>query len=74
MSGSDSRRKATSWFVQIPLYFMFAVTLTALVTLCITNFNSQKYILGGIAIFLLIVTGVLIIEAVRSLIRMKAER
>jgi len=67
------RRKATSWFVQIPLYFMFAITLTALVTLCKTNFANQNYVLGGIAVFLLVVTGILIIEAIRSLIRMKSE-
>ena len=65
------RRKSTSWFVQIPLYFMFAVTITALVALCIKNFSAGNVVLGGIAVFLLIITGVLIFEAIRSLMRVK---
>jgi carbon starvation protein len=61
------KKKNVSWFVQIPMYIMFAVTISALVTLCISNFKAANYILGVIAIFLLVVTGVLIIEAVRSI-------
>jgi carbon starvation protein len=68
------RRKSSSWFVQIPLYFMFAVTISALVILCITNIGTHNYVLAGIAIFLLAVTVVLIIEAIRSLVRMKYNR
>jgi hypothetical protein len=51
---------------------MFAVTISALVILCVNNFKAHNYVLGGIGIFLLVVTGVLIVEAIRSLIRMKS--
>ncbi len=66
-----ARRKSPSWFVQIPMYFMFAVTISALVILCLNNFHSHKYVLGGISIFLLLVTVVLIIEAIRSMLKLK---
>jgi len=68
------RRRSPSWFVQIPLYFMFAVSISALVILCITNIMAHNYILAGIAVFLLAVTVVLITEAIRSLLRMKYDR
>ncbi len=63
------RRKTASWFVQIPMYLMFAVTISALVILCISNFKAGNLELAWIAIFLVAVTVVLIIEAIRSRIK-----
>jgi len=41
-------------FVMIPMLFMFAVTLTSLGMLAITNFNSEHYILSAISLLLLL--------------------
>ncbi len=41
-------------FVMIPMLFMFAVTLTSLGMLAITNFNSAHYVLSAISLLLLL--------------------
>ena len=41
-------------FVMIPMLFMFAVTLTSLGMLALTNFNSAHYVLSAISLLLLL--------------------
>ena len=52
-----ANRDKDRWFVVFPMYFMFAVTLTALGNLVIHNFFiSENYLLGIIALILFVLS------------------
>ncbi|HHM23931.1 MAG TPA: carbon starvation protein A, partial [Bacteroidetes bacterium] len=50
-----SRVKIGNLFVLLPMYFMFAVTISALVLLFIQNIGRQNYLLAVLALGLLVV-------------------
>ncbi|MFN6945602.1 MAG: carbon starvation protein A [Cytophagaceae bacterium] len=60
-----TKRKAV--FVLIPMFFMFAVTLSSLLLFAISNFNKGVYVLSAIAAILFILSIVLILLAKKSL-------
>jgi carbon starvation protein len=58
-----------SGFLRIPLFVMFAITLSALVEIAYRNIAGGNYTLGGIGAALLVLAGTLVVESVRSLTR-----
>ncbi|MDZ7261239.1 MAG: carbon starvation protein A [candidate division KSB1 bacterium] len=62
-----SKLKRKNHFVQYPMFFMFAVTLSALITLSYQNFIKENFLLFTIACLLFIVAVVLAVQAYRSL-------
>jgi len=54
-------------FTLIPMIFMFAVTLTALVTLFYTNILNNNYILSIISVLLFVLALILVFQAYRVL-------
>lgn len=58
-------------FTKYPMYFMFAVTLTALVQLAYTNFGDEKYVLAVLAVLLFILALILALFANHSLKKVK---
>lgn len=54
-------------FTRYPMYFMFAVTLTALINLIVKNLLNQNYLLMVMAILLFIVAVVLALQAYASM-------
>ncbi|MBN2416441.1 carbon starvation protein A [bacterium] len=62
-----AKLKRKNGFVKYPMFFMFAVTLTALGSLVLDNLAAGNYLLFGAGITLLAVALVLIVEAVRCL-------
>jgi len=58
----------------IPMVFMFAVTLTALVLLTINFFKAKNYVLFVIAILLFIFAIELIVETYKVLSSAKASK
>jgi len=54
-------------FTRYPMYFMFAVTLTALINLIVKNLLNQNYLLMVMAILLFIVAVVLALQAYTSM-------
>ncbi len=54
-------------FTLIPMIFMFAVTLTALVTLFYTNIVNNNYILSVISVLLFVLALILVYQAYRVL-------
>lgn len=61
------RSKKNANFVLIPMFFMFAVTLSSLLLFAISNFNKGVYVLAVIASLLFILSVVLILLARKSL-------
>lgn len=61
-----NRQKRTSWETIIPLTFMFAVTLCALVLLVFNNYKGGNYILGTIGLILIVLAVAELITAVAS--------
>ncbi len=57
------------FYIVIPMVFMFAVTLSALVILVRNNFIANNYVLVTIAVAELVLAVILIIEATRVLVR-----
>ncbi|MDI6879057.1 MAG: carbon starvation protein A [Desulfitobacteriaceae bacterium] len=57
----------SSLFTQIPMYFIFAVTLTALALFSITNFQSGHASLAIVAVILFILAIILAVFAIQSL-------
>ncbi|NCP84686.1 MAG: carbon starvation protein A [Bacteroidetes bacterium] len=55
------------WFTLIPMFFMFAVTLSSLIIFAWKNFGQQQYLLGVIALVLFILALVLLLLAKKSL-------
>jgi carbon starvation protein len=55
------------WFTLIPMFFMFAVTLSSLIIFAWKNFGQQHYLLGVIAVVLFILAVVLLLLAKKSL-------
>jgi len=55
------------WFTLIPMFFMFAVTLSSLIIFAWKNFGQQHYLLGVIAVVLFILALVLLLLAKKSL-------
>lgn len=73
----------TAWFVRmkkktimtvIPMIFMFAVTLTALVLLIIKFYNTAAWILFVLAILMFVLAIFLIAETVRTFVSPKAKQ
>ncbi len=60
------KKGVTSWFVVIPMIFMFIVTLSALVILMQTNFVSGNYLLVVCGFLLFVLCIFLVIEAWNS--------
>lgn len=60
-------RKKKNWFVIIPMFFMFAVTLTALVSLTYHTFIKGNYILTGVAVLLFCVAIILVVQGIKTL-------
>jgi carbon starvation protein len=56
-------------FVMIPMLFMFAVTLTSLAMLAITNFNSAHYLLSVISLLLFLLAVSLGVKTYNVLIK-----
>lgn len=56
-----------SGFLRIPMFVMFAITLSALAEITYRNMNGGSYVLGGIGAALFILAVTLVVEAVRSL-------
>lgn len=54
-----SKKKVNPTFVLIPMFFMFAVTLSSLLLLAIQNYNNGTYILSFIAALLFLLSIVL---------------
>ena len=63
--------KKPNWFTKIPMYFMYIVTLTALVTLIYQNILKQNYTVVFVSIFLIVVSILLFIQAVKSFAALK---
>ncbi|WMJ74085.1 carbon starvation protein A [Cytophagaceae bacterium ABcell3] len=61
------KTKRNAWFVLVPMFFMFAVTLSSLFMLAVNNFNNGIYTLSVIASLLFLLSIVLIILARKSL-------
>lgn len=61
------KRKVNSTFVLIPMFFMFAVTLSSLFLFAVQNFNKGMYILAILAGLLFLLSIVLIYLAKKSL-------
>jgi len=59
----------SNWFVRYPMYFMYAVTLAALVTLVYQNFQAGHYTLVAVGLFLIVISILLLIEAIRCFTR-----
>jgi len=66
-----SHLKKPNWFTRIPMYFMYVVTLTALVTLIYQNIMNKNYTLIIVGIFLIVVSILLFIQAVKSFATLK---
>jgi carbon starvation protein len=64
-------KKKTTLYTIIPAIFMLVVTITALVLQVIKFFSTQKFMLGGISVILLILAGFIIEEAVRNIPKIK---
>lgn len=62
-----AKLKRKNGFVKYPMFFMFAVTLTALGSLVLHNLAAGNYLLFGTGMMLLAVAVILIIEAIRCL-------
>ncbi|MCX8123222.1 MAG: carbon starvation protein A [Spirochaetes bacterium] len=62
-----TRLKRSTWFVKIPMIFMFVITLSALAIMVYHNFISAHYIVSGIAALLFILAIFLAYEAAISL-------
>jgi len=60
-------------FTRYPMIFMFAVTITALITLIVKNLLIRNYLLAIIAVFLLIVAVVLAYQAYTKMRRLNEE-
>ncbi|MBN2412885.1 carbon starvation protein A [candidate division KSB1 bacterium] len=58
--------KKPNWFTKIPMYFMYVVTLTALVTLIYQNIQNKHYSLVIVGILLVVVSILLFIQAFKS--------
>jgi carbon starvation protein len=58
-----------AWFTRIPMYFMFAVTLSALMTFAYENLIAGRYLLCLLSIWLFALAVVLVMMAGRSLKR-----
>jgi carbon starvation protein len=59
--------KKKNWFTVIPMIFMYAVTLTALVTLMWQNLHKQNYTLVFVGVFLFIVAVILAVQGGKKL-------
>lgn len=58
----------------IPMVFMFAVTLTALVLVSRNNFMSQNYIIGSLAAILFVLAIVLIVTTINTFFGKKSKQ
>ncbi|MGB4270640.1 MAG: carbon starvation protein A [Spirochaetota bacterium] len=61
-----TRRKQSSWFVKLPMIFMFVITLSALAVMVYHNVSVSNYILAIIALLLFLLASFLAIEAWQS--------
>ncbi|MBN3521472.1 carbon starvation protein A [Algoriphagus lutimaris] len=61
------REKVNAWFVTIPMFFMFTVTLASLGLFAWKNFQDQVYVLSAIAAALFILAISLMVLATKSL-------
>lgn len=61
------REKVNAWFVTIPMFFMFTVTLASLGLFAWKNFQEQVYVLSAIAAALFILAISLMVLATKSL-------
>jgi carbon starvation protein len=62
-----ARRGRRTAFVRLPMYFMFAVTLTALLSFAYTNLMTGQYLLGILSVVLFVLAIVLALNAARAL-------
>lgn len=62
-----AKLKKKRGFMLYPMFFMFGVTLTALVLLMIRNFSTGNFLLAVLGVILFGVAVALVVEAVRSL-------
>lgn len=67
-------RKKKNWFVVIPMFFMFAVTLTALAALIFSTYAKGNYILTGVAVLLFLVAIILVYQGIKTLFWKKTPR
>ncbi|MEX0684871.1 MAG: carbon starvation protein A [Balneolales bacterium] len=68
------KKKINATFVLIPMFFMFAVTLSSLLLFAVQNFNRGVYVLSGIAGILFVLSVVLIWLARQSLKKELAQK
>lgn len=61
------RKQVNAWFVTIPMFFMFTVTLASLGLFAWKNFQNEVYVLSIIASLLFILAIALLILAAKSL-------
>ncbi|MBB6326196.1 carbon starvation protein [Algoriphagus iocasae] len=61
------REKVNAWFVTIPMFFMFTVTLASLGLFAWRNFQDEVYVLSAIAAALFILAISLMVLATKSL-------
>ena len=64
-----ARRGRRTTFVRLPMYFMFAVTLTALLSFAYTNLITGRYLLSALSVILFVLAIVLALNAARALRR-----
>lgn len=69
-----ARRGVDNWFVRYPMIFMFAVTLSALITLGYNNYVVGNYLLTVIAGALFVLAITLATQAARSLSNFRNEQ
>lgn len=62
-----AKMKRKNLFTVIPMFFMFIITLTALITLMLKTINDANYILFGVACLLFIVAIILVVQGIRKL-------
>ncbi len=68
-----THEKKPRLFAMVPMFFMYSVTLTALVTLIIKNYNAQNYPLTAAGAFLLVVALLLAVRAIGPLFGPRTE-
>ncbi len=62
-----TRRGRGATFVRLPMYFMFAVTLTALLSFAYNHLLAGEYLLSGLSVVLFVLAVVLAVHAARAL-------
>jgi carbon starvation protein len=65
-------QKKKNWFVVIPMFFMFTVTLTALVSLIFQTYSNGNFILTGVAVLLFFVAIILVFQGIKTLFGKKS--